>query len=168
QGGKVELGVVGEDHDVGGAVEGDLGQRLVRPGHDELVRLREPLVGGELGPSVHDGDPVAHQLGQPVERDGDVDGADDHQVRWPPVGLDEPVAVAGGLVGTGDAFPQADLTGLQVGAQLCRPLGLDQVEQLQVFGRQRLDHHLDVAAAGEADLEGDVVGDAVGDESSPA
>src|SRR2546427_4482714 len=47
---------------------------LFRSLGEDRVRLREAVAGGELGAGVDHGHPVAHQLGQPMEGDRDVDG----------------------------------------------------------------------------------------------
>ena len=93
---QIELRVVSEDDHVGGAVELQLGERLIRPRDDQLVRIWKTVMRGELRPGVDDRDPITHQLGQTVQRNRDVDGPDDDEVRSPAERLDEPVAVSSG------------------------------------------------------------------------
>jgi len=93
---QIELRIVGQDDHVRGVVDGEFCHRLVGPRDDELVGLGKTLPGGELCASVDNRDPIPHQLGQPVERDGDMDRSDDHQVGGAPERLGENVAFAPG------------------------------------------------------------------------
>ncbi len=83
-----------EDDDVGRAVQGQARHRLVRPADDELVGVGEAFFGREFRPRVDHGHAVAHQLGEPVQRDGDVDRANDDQLSGSAERLYEPIAVA--------------------------------------------------------------------------
>ena len=91
---QVELRVVSEDYHIRGAVELHLGQGFVRPGDDQLIGVWKTLLRGELRPGIDDRDPIAHQLGQAVQRDRDVDGPDDDEVRCPAKRLDEPITIS--------------------------------------------------------------------------
>ncbi len=78
----VELGVVGEDAQHRAGVHLRAGQVLVRPLHDDLVRLREARPGREHRPRVAHGDVVAEELADPYQRRREVDRAEhDHPGR---------------------------------------------------------------------------------------
>ena len=86
---QVELVVVGEEHDRGGMVGCDLGERLLRPGDDQLVGARDPLPRCELGTGVGDDRRPAEQVRRRGERLGRVDRAVDQQSGRRPVHLGE-------------------------------------------------------------------------------
>ena len=82
QGGLVDLGVVGQKHDVGSPVYLQMGKGLVGPFHQHLVGLRKTLSAGELGPWIdhHHGEP--QHLGKTRQRDSHMHPPNDHQQRW--------------------------------------------------------------------------------------
>ena len=90
---QVELRVVSQHDDVCRVVDRDLGHRLIRPRDDQLVGLRESLFGGELRARVDHRYAIAHQLGETVQGDRDVDRADDDQVGRTPKRLDKYIAL---------------------------------------------------------------------------
>ena len=91
---QVELGIVRQDDDIGRTVDRDLAHRFVGPGDHQLIGFRKTLFGGELRAGVDHRHAIAHQLRQPVQRDRDVDRADDHEVGRAPEGLHEKFSVS--------------------------------------------------------------------------
>ncbi|CAO0831978.1 hypothetical protein SMICM17S_04095 [Streptomyces microflavus] len=85
----VELGVVGEDAEHRTGVGGGPREVAVGPVDDDLVGLGEACGGGEDGPGVADGDPVAEELPGPDQRGGEVDGAEDDHAGRGHAGLDQ-------------------------------------------------------------------------------
>src|SRR5581483_3919061 len=130
--------------------------------------LWEALARGELRARVDDGHVVAHQLREPVQRDRDVDGTDDDQLRGAAVRLDEPVAVAARELRAGvGAVDELQLTGREVGPQRRGLLALELREELAVYVAEWLYEHLDVPAAREPDVERYVVGHAERGDAPP-
>ncbi len=111
----VELGIVGEDGDVGVGQDLDLLQCLVGPALDDAVGVGEALGGRQLGAGVGDDDIEAERLGEAGERLRDVDRAEDEERRRRRKGLDEDLDR---LVVPGDddrdAFPTAHAPGDRV------------------------------------------------------
>ena len=116
---------------------------------------------GELRPGVDDRDPIAHQLGQAVQRNRDVDGTDDDEVRSPAERLDEPITVSSGQAGhLRIALDHLDLTADQVGAHRGGLVFCERGDQALLRRCKWLHEDLDVPAAGKPDLEGNVIRDA--------
>ena len=80
-GGLVELDIVRQHGDRILGSQADLVGNLVRPADDQLVDIREALRGRERRPAVDDHRLVAHGARQRDQRDGHLDGTDDHQPR---------------------------------------------------------------------------------------
>ena len=97
QRGVVQLGVVRQDGDVGGAVDAaELLEGLLRPCGDHLVGVREALAGGELGARVARRRSASRTCAaRRAERRGVVDGAEDHEPRLRGGDVDEQRRPAG-------------------------------------------------------------------------
>ncbi len=103
------------------------------------------------------------QLGQPVQRDRDVDGADDHKMSGPAKRFDEPIAIAAcELRARRRPFRDGGLAGDEVGAQRRRAVLVQELDQLLVDRGERLNENFDVPAAGEPHRKCHVVGDPEG------
>ncbi len=90
-GGHVELRVVGENTYGVTLAEpfADLVEQVVGPSDLDHIGCREPGLGGEHGSGVAHRHVVPEDLGNPHQRGGEVDRAEDHHPRRRGVGLDE-------------------------------------------------------------------------------
>ena len=77
----VELHIVAQDRHRVVRAEGDLVGDLVGPTDDETIRRREAVRRDERGPPINNDRLVAELPGEPYERSGDLDGADDDEPR---------------------------------------------------------------------------------------
>ena len=64
-------------------------QRFVRPGDDQLVDIRKPVVDCKTFPCIGHGHPETENLRVGAQRDGGMHCADDDQMCWPGKHVDE-------------------------------------------------------------------------------
>ena len=74
--------------------QADLVRNFIRPPDDQPVHVREARLRRERGPAVDDHRLVAQLLREVAQRDGHLDGADDHEPGPNGIGLDEVLASA--------------------------------------------------------------------------
>ena len=160
---QVELGIVRQDDDIGRTVDRDLAHRFVGPGDHQLIGFRKTLFGGELRAGVDHRHAISHQLRKPVQRDRDVDRADDHEVGRAPERLHENFPISPRELGPrGRARNQLRLAGRQVRSERRGLVAIQHPDELPVHLAERLHENLDVTAARQPDLERHVVGHAEG------
>src|SRR6266516_145806 len=161
----VEPLLVGEDDHGRVGVELEPLHALVGPRDDPLARARQALLGRECLPRVDRNCAPAQRPGQAAERLRGVGRADDNQPRRGAEHFREDLLA---LQLHDTARTNLDLRELRLaGAIALEPREQDAVAVGGKLG-ERLDEHVDLAAAREADLPRLVVADPVGEEPSLA
>ena len=146
------------------AVEVAIGKHVVRHAAIERHALERPA-GGVLLARIDDHDGVVEHFRHGGEVMRELPGADQHQAPARSVHAGEHFAVELDEVARG-AGRERCLAGRHVQAPADQLLPADGGEQLgkPALGGDRLEHHLQRAAAGQAPAGGFLVGDAVGDQ----